>query len=289
MIMHKTFKQYCISVAVKAAVIALVNVTPNVTHACCSEPYIGSICFTAASYCPAGYLPADGRLLNISQYSALYALLGTTYGGNGTTTFALPDLRGRVPVGAGLGAGLGQNVTQGQKRGSESVFLTTAQTPLASHNHATTVANAGGGGADALVAKGRISLPLSGTVSNVPVNGSVAVNVLTTQTTNSAKIPSNTKNTVGKNGTTSQFYSYNSASAVASPATVNLNATGGTLNGTATGDVSLPVTGKSAVGGGTVTVVDNAAVPAMQAVNVLDPSLGLMACIAVEGLFPPRP
>ena len=289
MIMHKTFKQYCSSLAVKAAVIALINVTPSISHACCSEPYIGSVCFTAASYCPEGYLPADGRLLNISQYQALFALLGTTYGGDGKTTFALPDLRGRVPVGTGMGTGLSQNVTPGQKRGNESVLLTTAQTPLASHTHATTITQAVSAGGDALVAKGRVSLPLSGTVSNVPVTGSVAVNVLTTQTSNPAKIPSNTKNTVGKNGTTSQFYSYNSAAAVASPATVNLNATGGTLNGTATGDVSLPVTGNSAVGGGTVTVVPNASVPATQPVSVLDPSLGLMACIAVQGIFPPRP
>jgi len=288
MIMPKTFKQYCSSIALKAAVIALVHVTPSISHACCAEPYIGSVCFTAASYCPEGYLPADGRLLNITQYQALYALLGTTYGGDGRTTFALPDLRGRVPVGSGMGAGLTQNVTLGQKRGTESVALTAAQTPLASHTHLATFSKTGGG-ADSLVAKGRVTLPLSGSVSNAPVSGSVVVNALTTQTGNGSSMPSNTKNTAGKNGIFSKFYPYNSAAAVASPATVNLKATGGALTGTATGDVSLPVSGNNVVNGGTVAVTANPSQPAMQPVSLLNPSLGLTACIAVQGLFPPRP
>ena len=288
MIMHKTFKQYCSSIAIKAAVIALVQVTPNITHACCAEPYIGSVCFTAASYCPEGYLPADGRLLNIAQYQALYALLGTTYGGDGRTTFALPDLRGRVPVGAGVPTAKTSMVQLGEQRGNESVTLVPTQAPLASHTHLATFSKTGGG-ADSLVAKGRVTLPLSGSVSNAPVSGSVVVNALTTQTGNGSSMPGSTKNTVGKNGIFSKFYPYNSAAAVALPATVNLKATGGALTGTATGDVSLPVSGNNVVNGGTVAVTANPSQPAMQPVSLLNPSLGLTACIAVQGLFPPRP
>jgi microcystin-dependent protein len=288
MIIRKTLKQYCSSIAVKAAVIALVQVTPNISHACCAEPYIGSICFTAASYCPEGYLPADGRLLNIAQYQALYALLGTTYGGDGRTTFALPDLRGRVPVGAGVPTAKTSMVQLGEQRGNESVTLAPTQAPLAPHTHLATFSKTGGG-ADSLVAKGRVTLPLSGSVSNAPVSGSVVVNALTTQTGSPSNMPSSTKNTVGKNGIFRQFYPYNSAAAVASPATVNLKATGGTLTGTATGDVSLLVSGNSAISGGTVAVTANPPVPALQPVPLLNPSLGLTACIAVQGLFPPRP
>jgi microcystin-dependent protein len=288
MIMYKTFKKYCSSIAVKAAVVALVNVMPGVSEACGPEPYIGSVCFTAASYCPEGYLPADGRMLNISQYQALFAVIGNVYGGDGRTTFALPDLRGRVPVGTGMGAGLTQNITIGQKRGTEAVVLTPSQTPQASHTHLATFSKMGEG-ADSLVAKGRVTLPLSGSVSNVPVSGSVAVNALTTQTGNGSNMPSSIKNTAGKNGIFSKFYPYNSTAAVASPVTVNLKATGGALTGAATGDVSLPVSGNSVISGGTVAVAPNVPVQATQPVSLLNPELGLTACIAVQGIFPSRP
>ncbi len=286
--MRKTFKKHCASLAVKAAVIALVGVTPSISQACCAEPYIGSICFTAVSYCPEGYLPADGRLLNITQYQALFALIGNAYGGDGRTTFALPDLRGRVPVGTGMGAGLTKSVTLGEKRGTEAVVLTPSQVPLASHTHVATFTKVGGT-TDSLIAKGRISLPLNGSVSNVPVSGSIAVNALTTQTSGPSNKPSKSNNTVGKNGIFRQFYPYNSATAVPSPATINLKATGGTLTGTAMGEVSLPVSGNSIISGGTVDVAANAPAQATQPVSLLNPELGLTACIAVQGIFPLRP
>lgn len=99
--------------------------------ACSDEAYIGSICVTAASFCPApNYMNASGQTLAIQQYAALYSLLGTTYGGNGQTTFQLPNLSGRVPVGTGVGPGL-SNVLLGQTRGAESVTLTAANLPSA--------------------------------------------------------------------------------------------------------------------------------------------------------------
>lgn len=63
--------------------------------ACDNEPYIGAVCTTAAPYCPEQYLPADGQLLQIRQHEVLFSVIGTRYGGDGRTTFALPDLRNK--------------------------------------------------------------------------------------------------------------------------------------------------------------------------------------------------
>lgn len=102
---------------------------------------MGSVCTTAASYCPVDTMEAAGQALQISQYTALYSLLGTQYGGDGTTVFNLPDMRGRSTVGAGQGRGL-TNVPQGAMRGTETVTLTTRQLP--SHSHALMAVDEGG-------------------------------------------------------------------------------------------------------------------------------------------------
>lgn len=97
-----------------------------------TDSYIGEILMVGFNYCPQNTLEANGQTLLISQYTALYALLGTTYGGNGTTTFNLPDLRGRVLIGSGQGPGL-SNYYIGQTGGYETVPLTEAKIP--SHTH----------------------------------------------------------------------------------------------------------------------------------------------------------
>ncbi len=97
-----------------------------------SEPYIGEIRLFGGNFAPAGWAMCDGQLLAISDYDALFALIGTTYGGDGQTTFALPDLRGRVPVHAGSAPGGGSYVI-GQAAGSETVTLTTNQLPAHTH------------------------------------------------------------------------------------------------------------------------------------------------------------
>lgn len=102
-------------------------------HATCSiEPILGSVCMFAGNFCPRGYAEADGQLMAINQNSALFAILGTTYGGNGQTTFALPDLRGRSAIGVGQGPGLSQ-VELGQQAGTETVTLNISQMPAHSH------------------------------------------------------------------------------------------------------------------------------------------------------------
>jgi len=96
------------------------------------EPFIGQIQLFAFGWAPVGWAVCNGQLLAISSNTALFSLLGTTYGGDGRTTFGLPDLRGRVPLGLGQGPGLG-NYDLGQAGGTEAVTLTVAQLPA--HNH----------------------------------------------------------------------------------------------------------------------------------------------------------
>ena len=94
--------------------------------------YLGQISLFAENRIPNGWHMCDGTLLPIAQYTALFSLLGTVYGGDGQTTFGLPDLRGRVPVHQGHGPGL-SNYFIGQRGGSDTVSLTSAQ--VGYHNH----------------------------------------------------------------------------------------------------------------------------------------------------------
>jgi microcystin-dependent protein len=104
-------------------------------------PYLGEIRMFAGSFAPVGWRFCDGSLLSIAGNAALYSLLGTTFGGNGTTTFALPNLYGRIPVGQGTGSGLSP-ATLGQAGGSETVTLLLTNLPTHTHslNASTTVA-----------------------------------------------------------------------------------------------------------------------------------------------------
>jgi len=91
------------------------------------QPFTGEIRLFAGNFAPLGWAFCDGSLLSIGQYDALFNLIGTTYGGDGVQTFALPDLRGRVPVHQGTGAGATRNL--GETGGSEAVTLTASTMP----------------------------------------------------------------------------------------------------------------------------------------------------------------
>lgn len=106
-----------------------------------SNPYIGEIRMFGCNFAPRGWAFCNGQLLPIAQNTALFSLLGTTYGGNGTTTFGLPDLRGRVPIHFGQGPGL-SSYSLGQTGGAESVTLLTTQIPA--HSHTVNAADTGG-------------------------------------------------------------------------------------------------------------------------------------------------
>src|SRR6266480_4776110 len=97
-----------------------------------AQPYVGEIRIFAGNFAPAGWMFCEGQLLPISENETLFQLIGTTYGGDGQSTFNLPDLRGRVPVHQGQGNGL-SNYTMGQQGGVEQVTLATQETPAHTH------------------------------------------------------------------------------------------------------------------------------------------------------------
>jgi microcystin-dependent protein len=98
-----------------------------------SSPYVGEIRMFAGSFNPSGWAMCNGALQPISQFDVLFNLIGTTYGGDGQSTFALPDLQGRIPVHQGTGP-TGTPYVIGEKAGVETVTLNTSQIPI--HNHA---------------------------------------------------------------------------------------------------------------------------------------------------------
>jgi len=107
-----------------------------------SNPFVGEIRLFAGNFAPSGWAFCNGQLLPIADNDALFALLGTTYGGDGTNTFALPDLRGRIPVHQGTNPRNGISYIQGQLGGEEQVTLTIEQIPL--HTHVAQAQSAAG-------------------------------------------------------------------------------------------------------------------------------------------------
>jgi microcystin-dependent protein len=108
-----------------------------------SQPYVGEIRMFGGNFAPAGWMFCQGQLLPISEFETLFNLIGTTYGGDGQTTFGLPDLRGRVPIHQGTGPGL-PTYTLAQNGGTPTVTLTTQQIPAHPHAYiaSTTAGNA---------------------------------------------------------------------------------------------------------------------------------------------------
>ena len=117
--------------------LALVATPILTTPAQASEPFLGQIMIVGFNFAPRGWSTCAGQLLAISSNTALFSLLGTTFGGDGRTNFALPDLRGRTAFGGGMGSGPGLSpINQGQRGGLNRVTLTVLQIP--SHNHTAT-------------------------------------------------------------------------------------------------------------------------------------------------------
>ena len=109
------------------------------------EPFIGQVTYFAGNFAPRGWAFCDGQLLAVSQNDALFSLLGTIYGGDGRTTFGLPDMRGRILIHEGNGPGL-SNYRLGSKGGAENVTLTTLEMPIHSHVAALKASNSGADG-----------------------------------------------------------------------------------------------------------------------------------------------
>ena len=115
-------------------VVTLVIMIVSAPPARASEPFLGQIIMFGGNFAPRSWALCDGQLLPIAQNSALFSILGTIYGGDGRTTFALPDMRGRVPIHPGNGPGL-SSYNLGQKGGSEQATLSVNQLP--NHGHVT--------------------------------------------------------------------------------------------------------------------------------------------------------
>lgn len=103
------------------------------------DPFVGIIVMFGCNFAPLGWAQCLGQLISIAENDVLFALIGTTYGGDGQNTFGLPDLRGRIPIGLGQGPGLSPK-TIGEMSGTENVSLLATQMP--SHNHSFAVNNA---------------------------------------------------------------------------------------------------------------------------------------------------
>ncbi len=209
--------------SVKQKILAASLAFTALPAAACSgaDPFLGSVCTFGFNFCPRGWVEANGALLPISQNTALFSLLGTFYGGNGQTTFGLPDLRGRSIVGQGQGPNL-TPIQIGEAGGNESVLLSQSQMPAHTHQAFTTV--------------------------NVKLRGTNAAG--TTDTPGG--------NVLGKYARTNTY-------------------------STGASDVDM---GNTAIAATATTTTNSAGGNA--SFNVRSPYLGMITCIATQGIFPSR-
>ncbi len=243
------------------------------------DAYVGSIILWPVPWVPSGWHLCDGALLPVNNFQALFALIGTTYGGNGTTTFALPDLRNRVPVGTMAGNGpFPSHGTVNPTPGFLDQSVTLTLNNLPTHTHTAAFTGTGGGGSGPLQASGPVSLPFSATVNST---GTATIG------STAAGAPVRNPSTGALLGTAA-----GPAGAVYLPAgstpTVALGGTNavsvtGTAAGTVTGSMALPVTGATGITGGSVAVATTGAgLP----FTVTTPSQALNFIIALQGIFP---
>ncbi len=147
--MKRKISKFILSVcAVSAIVIALSG--NGKAHAQASDPFIGQLAYVAFNFAPRLWTTCDGQLLSIGQNTALFSLLGTSFGGDGRTNFKLPDMRGRVPIHMGAGPGLSTYIL-GRSGGFETIVLSIAHLPTHKHlataqSQSTSVSTASGGG-----------------------------------------------------------------------------------------------------------------------------------------------
>lgn len=238
------------------------------SHACPAEPLVSSVCIMAAvslngDFGGGMYAVADGRLLPISQNAALYSLLGTTYGGNGTQTFGIPDLRGRVVMGSGQGPGM-PRFNAGETYGALTTVLTAAQLPAHNHTLSTVAVNTSKMTAtttlSGLSASVTGSLALKGSTGGTPAYGPAGASLATT--TGPVKIYSDAAPTIAMNAASIDSSGLTVGNFTGTPTT--------TLGGTATLAGATDVAGAS------------------QSVSLLQPSLVLNYYIAVNGIYPTR-
>lgn len=231
----------------------LAGLLPQAAQACGDGAYIGQVCFMATPFCPHGTLEANGSAVKISQYQALYSLLYTTYGGDGKTTFNLPDLRGRSPRGVGPAQAFPDekrtvsSVALGQKAGFSTAIIPSSVN-LPQHNHSATFTPSG-------VFKVTASLPVSSAKGNL------------------SALSSGTGYLAGVGVTAGTLPAAGTAYTTTAPAA---------------GGATLPVTTQVnySVEGSAVVVANTGT---SEPYDSDSPHLGLMACIVVDGMYPQKP
>ncbi|MCF4124575.1 phage tail protein [Methylobacterium sp. SyP6R] len=224
------------------------------------EAFLGTILTVGFNFPPNGWAQCQGQLLPINQNTALFSLFSTYYGGNGTTTFGLPDLRSRIPLGVGQGSGL-QNYSIGMPTGTETTTLTVANMPM--HTHQATFAPTTG--------SQNITIP----AQTGPLN--VALNVAS----GSGSVNPGAGTVLAAGTSTGKIYT---AYPPASPATMTtLNAASITVSGTPA--IPEQTVAVNTVTGGTVT---NAVAGGNQGFTNLQPSLALNFIVALTGIYPSR-
>lgn len=266
--MLKNYVQF-LPVSPVTVLVACMAMAPVAANACGSDPYIGEVCTFAIRYCPQGFMEANGQLLSVSQYQALYALLGTTYGGTVNQNFALPDLRGRVAVGGGQGSAY--SVQLGQQVGVQNVTLQASNIPAHLHPASFTATSS----------VQPVTIPA--TSGNLSV--SVTLKALQANATDSTPQAGDLlaiANTGGRSAAVTPAYAPSNTAG----AQVNLGGIGSVVSGTAsTAATTINIT---TVTGGTVTVGPNQ-INTPVPVSNMQPSLGLKICIATQGVWPQQP
>jgi microcystin-dependent protein len=163
-----------------------------------STPFIGEIIMFAGNFPPRGWAFCQGQLLSIAQNTALFSILGTTYGGDGQTTFALPDLRGRVPIHPGQGPGLPSH-SLGEQGGEPTHTLITTEMPAHSHAAQASGVSAGGNSGSPGGGTWASSTARDNIYSNAAPNAPMATNNLTVGNTGGSQPHNNMQPYLGIN------------------------------------------------------------------------------------------
>jgi microcystin-dependent protein len=237
------------------------------------DTMLGTILTIAFPWAPMGFLACNGQILNVAQYQAVFSLLGYSFGGNGSTTFAIPDLRCRTPIHMGNYVSGGMSVSIGASAGGLSTMLDLRYLPA--HNHA----------AQFNPATGSVPVMIPGTTGNLSVTASLPAS---TSMGTAAVLPSGEGYLAGLAGSVKVGSSTNPVT-MQGPYTTT-KPTGATLPAdvTVAGSSSVPdrTVSLTMVTGGAVAVLPTAA-PTL-AVDRFQPSLALNFVIAMEGLYPVR-
>jgi microcystin-dependent protein len=224
------------------------------------DSFLASIILFGGSFAPRSWTYCQGQVLSVNQNAALFSLLSNTYGGDGRSTFGIPDLRGRVPLGTGPGNGLTE-FPLGRQVGNNSVVLATEN--LAPHHHLATFTGTGGGGsADTTDVQVTVNVPVS---SQLGESAAPTANCYLAETV------------AGGGGQDKPEKIYRSSTAGIGANPVNLG--GVTATATVTGGSSGGITG------GTVTVENTGGnIP----VSLIQPSLAMNYILCVDGSYPSR-